>query len=82
MFKSHARTGWSTAIVYFLFPRSAAITLLGFWGVSQSQLLICWLKSKRKGVASALTVNQAEASSVLDIVKAIAVGDVFIEEHE
>ena len=50
--------------------------------VSQSQLLKCWLKSKRKEVASALTVNQAEASSVLDIVKAIAVGDVFIEEHE
>ena len=51
-------------------------------GLSQSQLLKCWLKPKRKGVASALTVNQAEASSVLDIVKAIAVGDVFIEEHE
>ena len=51
-------------------------------GLSQSQLLKCWLKPKRKGVASALTVKQAEASSVLDIVKAIAVGDVFIEEHE
>ena len=50
--------------------------------MSQSQLLKCWLKPKRKGVASALTVNQAEASLVLDIVKAIAVGDVFIEEHE
>ena len=50
--------------------------------MSQPQLLKCWLKPKRKGVASALTVNQAEASSVLDIVKAIAVGDVFIEEHE
>ena len=50
--------------------------------MSQSQLLKCWLKPKRKGVASALTVNQAEASLVLDIVKAIAVGDVFIEEDE
>ena len=50
--------------------------------LSQSQLLKCWQKSKRKEVASALTVNQAEASLVLDIVKAIAVGDVFIEEHE
>ena len=50
--------------------------------MSQSQLLKCWLKPKRKGVASALTVNQAEASSVLDIVKAVAIGDVFIEDNE
>jgi len=35
-----------------------------------------------KEVASDLTVNQAEISVVLDIVKAIAVSDVFIEEHE
>ena len=51
-------------------------------GLSQSQLLKCWLKPKRKGVASALTVNQAEASLVLDIVKAVAIGDVFIEDNE
>ena len=42
----------------------------------------CWLKSRMKEVASDLTVNQAEISVVLDIVKAIAVSDVFIEEHE
>ena len=50
--------------------------------MSQSQLLKCWLKPKRKGVASALTVKQAEASLVLNVVKAIAVSYVFIEEDE
>ena len=50
--------------------------------LSQSQLLKCWLKPKRKGVASALTVKQAEASLVLNIVKAVAIGDVFSEDNE
>ena len=50
--------------------------------MSQSQLLKCWLKPKRKGGASALTVKQAEASLVLNVVKAIAVSYVFIEEDE
>ena len=45
-------------------------------------MLKCWLKSRRKEVASDLTVNQAEISLVLDVVKAIAVSDVFIEEYE
>ena len=55
------------------------------WGsasLSQSQLLKCWLKPKRKGGASALTVKQAEASLVYNVVKAIAVSYVFIEEDE
>ena len=42
----------------------------------------CWLKSRIKEVAPDLTVNQAEISRVLDMVKAIADSDVFIEEHE
>ena len=50
--------------------------------VQVSQLLKCWLQSRRKEVASDLTVNQAEISVVLDIVKAIAVSDVFIEGDE
>ena len=45
-------------------------------------MLKCWLKSKGKEVASDLTVNQAEISLVLNVVKAIAVSDVFIEEDE
>ena len=42
----------------------------------------CWLKSRIKEVAPDLTVNQAEISRVLDIVKAVAIGDVFIEDNE
>jgi len=45
-------------------------------------LLKCWLKPKRKGVASAHTVKQAEASYVLDIVKTVAIGDIFVEDNE
>ena len=39
-------------------------------------------KTQEERRASALTVNQAEASLVLDIVKAVAIGDVFIEDNE
>ena len=52
--------------------------LFGFEAICHS----CWLKSRMKEVASDLTVNQAEISRVLDMVKAIADSDVFIEEHE
>ena len=57
-------------------------TKVHYFATGLSQLLKCWLKSRRKEVASDLTVNQAEISVVLDIVKAIADSDVFIEEHE
>ena len=42
----------------------------------------CWLKPKRKGVASALAVKQAEASCVLDIVMTVVIGDIFVEDNE
>ena len=54
----------------------------GLTPLSQSQLLKCWLKPKRKGVASAQTVKQAEASCVLDIVMTVVIGDIFVEDNE
>ena len=42
----------------------------------------CWTESRFKEVIQVLAVNQAGISRYLDIVKAIADSDVYIEEHE
>ena len=42
----------------------------------------CWTESRFKEVIQDLAVNQAGISRYLDIVKAIADSDVYIEEHE
>ena len=42
----------------------------------------CWTESRFKEVIQVLAVNQAGISRLLDMVKAIADSDVYIEEHE
>ena len=41
-----------------------------------------WTESRFKEVIQVLAVNQAGISRLLDMVKAIADSDVYIEEHE
>ena len=42
----------------------------------------CWTESRFKEVIQVLAVNQAGISRLLDMVKAIANSDVYIEENE